>query len=110
MRLRNYFKIFVLFFIFYKGYCDKHHHRHISLFNRSICKSLTGLGSLTGLEGTVRITRLCGTPFTRRLLYYGCSHRMRRHHNPYSVFAKDIIRKYVYIVNVVVIYIILYSL
>lgn len=122
MRLRNYFKIFVLFFIFYKGYCDKHHHRHISLFNRSICKSLTGLGSLTGLvsltglgsltglEGTGTISRLCGTPFTRRLLYYGCSHRMRRHHNPYSVFAKDIIRKYVYIVNVVVIYIILYSL
>jgi hypothetical protein len=101
MRLRNYFKIFVLFFIFYKGYCDKHNHSHISLFNRNICKSLTGLQ---------RISSVRDSPFTRRLLYYGCSHRMRRNHNPYAVFAKDIIRKYIYIVNVVVIYIILYSL
>ena len=104
MRLRNYFKIFVLFFIFYKGYCDKHNHSHISLFNRNICKSLTGL------TGHMRISSVRDSPFTRRLLYYGCSHRMRRNNNPYAVFTKDIIRKYIYIVNVVVIYIILYSL
>ena len=106
MRLRNYLKIFVLFFIFYKGYCDKHHHSNISLFNRNICKSLTGLGRLSRLCSTP----VCASPFTRRLLYYGCSHKMRRNHNPYAVFVKDIMRKYVYVVNVVVIFIILNSL
>ena len=34
----------------------------------------------------------------------------RQYPNHYRVFARDILRKYIYIVNVVVIYIILYSL
>jgi hypothetical protein len=85
-------KVLVLFFIFATSYCHCHSN------NRSICKSLKGL------EGNNH------SSFTRRNIYYGCSHKARRVYNPYAVVAKDILRKYLYIVNVVVIYIILYSL
>jgi len=95
--LKN-FKVLVLFFIFATSYCHCHSN------NRSICKSLNGLESLKGLEGNKH------SSFTRRIIYYGCSHKARRAYNPYAVVAKDILRKYLYIVNVVVIYIILYSL
>ena len=103
MILVNYmkdFKVLVLFFIFATSYCRCHSN------NRSICKSLNkGLESLNkGLEGNKH------SSFTRRIIYYGCSHKARRAYNPYAVVAKDILKKYLYIVNVVVIYIILYSL
>lgn len=90
---KNFKKILILFLIFYGSSGsvssgDKHHHRNISLFNKNICKD----------GGAARV-------------YYTSSHRVSRlNHNPYQVVAKDILRKYIYIVNVVVIYIILYSL
>jgi hypothetical protein len=69
---------------------DKHNHRNISLFNRNICR-----------DGASN----------RRLVYYTSSHRVAKHYrNPYAVVAKDVLRKYLYIVNIVVIYIILYAL
>lgn len=97
----NFKKTLILFFIFCMG-CgsvsgcgDKHHHRNISLFNRNICKG--GSGAAAAVKKT--------------LVYYTSSHRVARlNRNPYQVVAKDVLRKYIYIVNVVVIYIILYSL
>jgi hypothetical protein len=99
MNINNYLKIskiFVLFFIFATGCCDKHHHDNISLFNNNICKTNNYV------------------PYKKKIRYYACKHRVvsktRRAYNPYGVFTPDILRKYIYIVNVVIIYIILYSL
>ena len=76
-------RFLVLFFIFATGSGDKHRHSNISLFNKNICK------------------RNC------YIVCVGKASKIRRAYNPY---AKDILRKYIYIVNVVVIYIILYCL
>jgi hypothetical protein len=101
MVLHNYFKKpLILFFIFCMG-CgsgdsDKHNHRNISLFNRNICKGYPSNNIIA---------------YNRRLVYYVGSHRVAKHYrNPYQVVATDVLRKYFYIVNVVVIYIILYAL
>lgn len=85
----------VFFFIFATGSVssvssvsgggDKHRHSNISLFNKNICK---------------RNCSIC----------VGKASKIRRAYNPYAVVAKDVLRKYFYIINVVVIYIILYSL
>jgi hypothetical protein len=92
-------KTLILFFIFTTASCNKHHHSNISLFNNNICTSLKTNNYV---------------PYRKRLIYYACKHRSvsntRRVYNPYAVFATDILRKYIYIVNVVIIYIILYSL
>ena len=93
-------KTLILFFIFCMGGIsgDKHNHSNISLFNRNICRDGAATNNIVAA-------------YKRRLVYYACSHRgARLNHNPYQVVAKDILRKYIYIVNVVVIYIILYSL
>ena len=101
-------KRLVLFFIFATGYCDKHRHHTIPLFNNNICKSLK--------DNTANAAKAANAytyvPFKNRLIYYTCKHSggTRRTYNPYAVVAKDVLRKYIYIVNVVVIYIILYSL
>lgn len=82
----------VFFFIFATGSVssvssggDKHRHSNISLFNKNICKR----NSVSSVSVVARASKI------------------RRAYNPY---AKDILRKYIYIVNVVVIYIILYCL
>ena len=101
-------KILILFFIFCMGCVsgvsgvsggDKHHHRNISLFNRNICRDC---GAASG--GIASAAK-------RTPVYYVSRHKdARQYPNHYRVFARDILRKYIYIVNVVVIYIILYSL
>jgi hypothetical protein len=94
-------KPLVFFFIFATGYCDKHRHDTIPLFNKNICKSLKYNAA----------TASTYVPLNKRIVYYTCKHSgTQRVYNPYAVVAKDILRKYIYIVNVVVIYIILYSL
>ena len=76
---------------------DKHHHRNISLFNRNICRDTT--------------TNNIVAAYKRTPVYYVSRHKdARQYPNHYRVFTRDILRKYIYIVNVVVIYIILYSL
>ena len=79
--------LLVFFFIFATGSVsgggDKHRHSNISLFNKNICK------------------RNCS------VVCVGSASKIRRAYNPY---AKDMLRKYFYIINVVVIYIIIYSL
>lgn len=91
---KYYLKIFILFFIFYTGTCNNQSHN-----NTPICKSLKNLQNNNY------------APFKKKLIYYSCKHKDgNKARRVYSVFAKDILRKYVYIINVVVIYIILYSL
>ena len=92
-------RFLVFFFIFAtggvssvsSGGCggDKHRHSSISLFNKNICK-----------RNSVSSGSVC----------IGKASKIRRAYNPYTVVAKDVLRKYFYIINVVVIYIILYSL
>lgn len=90
----RYIRALVFFFIFVTGCCgDKHHHSTIPLFNKSICKSHKGTSDVY-------------IPCKKREVYYVCKHRDYR----YAVVTKDILRKYIYIINVVVIYIIFYSL
>lgn len=89
-------RFLIFFFIFATGSVsggggvsgggDKHRHSNISLFNKNICK------------------RNCS------IVCVGKASKIRRAYNPYTVVAKDVLRKYFYIINVVVIYIILYSL
>jgi hypothetical protein len=95
-------KAFILFFIFCIGGSssggDKHNHSNISLFNRNICRDGAATNNIVAA-------------YKRRLVYYTSSHRDAKHYrNPYAVVAKDVLRKYIYIVNIVVIYIILYAL
>lgn len=91
---KYYLKIFILFFIFYTGTCNNQSHN-----NTPICKSLKNLQDNNYI------------PFKNKLIYYSCKHKDgNKTRRVYSVLAKDILRKYVYIINVVVIYIILYSL
>lgn len=49
-------------------------------------------------------------PSASNKIYYCSKNRSMTRHNPYAVFAKDILRKYIYIINVVVVYIILLSI
>jgi hypothetical protein len=97
----NFKKAFILFFIFYMGGVssgDKHNHRNISLFNKNICRDGAATNNIVAA-------------YKRRLVYYVGSHRDTKHYRtPYAVVAKDVLRKYIYIVNIVVIYIILYAL
>jgi hypothetical protein len=99
-------KTLILFFIFCMG-CDsssggnKHNHRNISLFNRNICRD----------DPVAPVASNNIIAYNRRPVYYVGSHRVAKHYrNPYQVVAKDVLRKYLYIVNIVVIYIILYAL
>jgi hypothetical protein len=89
----NLYKIFILFFIFSTGCCDT---------------------PLLSNDLTNNISSNNYVPYKKNIRYYSCKHRgvsrPRRVSNPYTVFATDILRKYIYIVNVVVIYIILYSI
>lgn len=90
----RYIRRFLIFFFIFatdsvsgvSGGGDKHRHSNISLFNKNICK------------------RNCSIVCVAR------ASKIRRAYNPDTVVAKDMLRKYFYIINVVVIYIILYSL
>jgi hypothetical protein len=94
----NLYKIFILFFIFSTGCCDIKNSSNSPLLSNDLTNNISSNYA----------------PYKKKLRYYSCKHRgvsrPRRASNPYTVFATDILRKYIYIVNVVVIYIILYSL
>ena len=95
----NLYKIFILFFIFSTGCCDRKNSSNSPLLSNDLTNNISGNNY---------------APYKKKLRYYSCKHRgvsrPRRAYNPYTVFATDILRKYIYIVNVVVIYIILYSI
>ena len=107
MVLHNYFKKpLILFFIFCMGYgvSDKHNHSTIPLFNKNICRDAPAAPAAPVASNNI-------IAYNRRPVYYVGSHRVAKHYrNPYAVVATDVLRKYFYIVNIVVIYIILYSL
>jgi hypothetical protein len=93
---KNYLKILILFFIFYTGTCNSSNQ---SYNNTPICKSLKNLQENNYIS------------FKKKLIYYSCKHRdNNKTRRAYSILAKDILRKYLYIINVVVIYIILYNI
>jgi hypothetical protein len=92
----NYLKILILFFIFYSGTCNSNNQ---SYNNTPICKSLKNLQENNYVS------------FNKKLIYYSCKHRDdNKTRRAYNVLGKNILRKYIYIINVVVIYIILNSL
>lgn len=115
---KNFKKILILFFIFYcssgsvSSSGDKHHHRNISLFNKNICKDGgSGSGASGGciVSGAASIINIVS--YKRTPVYYVSRNKdARQYPNQYRVFARGILRKYICIVNVVIIYIILYSL
>ena len=84
MKIKNYFKFFILFLCFYYSYS-----------NDNICRRL-------------RIANFL--PFRKKTIYYCSKNRTITRPNQYSVFTKDILRKYIYIINIVVVYIILLSI
>lgn len=86
MKIRNYFKVFILFIIFYNCKCNKTY-----VFNKSICK------------------RLIDNKYLANEKRYYCS-KNKKLHNQYMVFTKDILRKYIYVVNIIVIFLILQSI
>jgi hypothetical protein len=86
MKIRNYFKVFILFIIFYNCKCNKTY-----VFNKSICKRLTDNKYLANEKR------------------YYCS-KNKKAHNQYMVFTKDILRKYIYVVNIIIVYLILQSI
>ena len=86
----KYYKIFILFLIFYT--CNSH---NISILNKSICRQLN--------KNEYHL-------FNKNIEYYMCKNIVKKKQsNPYSILSKDILRKYIFIINVVVIYIILNS-
>ena len=87
-----YFKFFIFISCFYNCYSD-----NIS----NICRRLNVSRYLPSTKNTSH------TSYT---IYYCSKNRSMTRYNPYAVFAKDILRKYIYIINVVVVYIILLSI
>lgn len=88
MKIKNYFKFFILFLCFYYSHSNDN-------ATNNICRRL-------------RIANLL--PFRKKTIYYCSKNRSITRHNPYAVFTKDILRKYIYIINIVVVYIILLSI
>ena len=87
-------KTLVLFYVFNTGVTTND-----PLLSKNICKQINDNKYI---------------PFKKRIIHYvgNCSGSLvktdsMRLNNPYVVFAKDILRKYVYIFNVVVIYVLL---
>jgi hypothetical protein len=86
------YKTFILFLIFYT--CNSHVNN--SLLNKNICKQFNKSEYYL---------------FNKNIEYYMCKNIVKKkQNNPYVVLSKDILRKYVFIINVVVIYIILNSI
>jgi hypothetical protein len=92
MKYYQVYKTFILFLIFY--ICNSHVNN--SLLNKNICKQFN--------KGEYYL-------FNKNIEYYTCKNIVKKkQNNPYAVLSKDILRKYIFIINVVVIYIILNSI
>ena len=91
MKYYHVYKTFILFLIFYT--CNSHMNN--SLLNKNKCKQLNKSEYYS---------------FNKNIGYYMCKNIVKkRQTNPYVVLSKDILRKYVFIINVVLIYILLNS-
>ena len=90
-----YFKFFIFISCFYNCYSDN---------TSNICRRLIVARYLPFTKHTSQTSQ---TSYT---IYYCSKNRSITRHNPYAVYAKDILRKYIYIINIVVVYIILLSI
>lgn len=91
MKYYQVYKTFILFLIFYT--CNSHVNN--SLLNKNICKQANKSEYLS---------------FNKNIGYYMCKNIVKKKQiNAYVVLSKDILRKYVFIINVVLIYILLNS-
>jgi uncharacterized membrane protein SpoIIM required for sporulation len=84
--INNYFKFFILFLIFYIG----HGHNSKSIVNKNICKQLKDNKYLSS---------------SKNMVYYMCKNNKQRY-NTSAVLSKDVLRKYIFVLNIVIIYII----
>jgi hypothetical protein len=84
--INNYFKIFILFLIFYIG----HGHNSKSIVNKNICKQLNNNKYLSS---------------SKNMEYYMCKNNKQKY-NTSAVLSKNILRKYIFVLNILVIYII----
>ena len=89
MKIKNHFKFFIFFLCFYYSYSND------NATNNNICRRL-------------RIANFL--PFRKKTIYYCSKNRSITRPNQYSVFTKNILRKYIYIINIVVVYVILLSI
>jgi hypothetical protein len=91
MKYYHLYKIFILFLIFYTS----NSHMNNSLLNKNICKQLNNSKYQS---------------FNKNIEYYICKNVVKKRQiNPYAVLSKDVLRKYIFIINVVLIYILLNS-
>ena len=99
-----YFKFFIFISCFYNCYSDN---------TSNICRRLnvSRYNPFTKQTSqTSHTSHTSYTSYTSYTIYYCSKNRSITRHNPYAVFAKDILRKYIYIINIVVVYIILLSI
>ena len=85
--INKYFKIFILFLIFYIG----HGNSSKSIVNKKICKQLKDNKYLLS---------------SKNIEHYMCKNNKQKYYNTSAVLCKDILRKYIFVLNIVVIYII----
>lgn len=93
-----YFKFFIFISCFYNCYSDN---------TSNICRRLNVSRYLPSTKNTSYTSHTSHTSYT---IYYCSKNRSMTRHNPYAVFTKNILRKYIYIINIVVVYIILLSI
>jgi hypothetical protein len=84
--IKNYLKICILFIIFYIGSS----HNNKSVVNKNICKQLNNKYPLS----------------SKNIIYYMCKKNIKKKYITSAVLPKDILRKYIFIINIVIIYII----
>lgn len=87
-----YFKFFIFISCFYNCYSDN---------TSNICRRL----NVSRYDPFTK-----NTSHTSHTIFYCSKNRSITRHNPYAVFTKNILRKYIYIINIVVVYIILLSI
>lgn len=93
MKIKNNFKFFILFLCFYYSYSNDNNASENATNN--ICRRL-------------RVATIL--PFRKKKIYYCSKNRTITRPNQSSVFTKNILRKYIYIINIVVVYVILLSI
>ena len=86
--INKYFKIFILFLIFYIG----SGHNSKSIVNKNICKQLNNNKYLSS---------------SKNMEYYMCKKNIKqKYYNTSVVLSNNILIKYIFVLNIVVIYII----
>ena len=80
--INNYFKILIFFLIFYIGHC----HNSKSIVNKNICKQLKDNKYISS---------------SKNIEYYMCKNNKQKYYNTSALLSKDILRKYIFVLNIV---------